>query len=211
VTAFGLDLEAMRAEIASRGAYTLDGLLPAGRVDELADEGESCLGSAEPLKLEEFQLGVEGQLMRSPMRLAVAPGALLNEVHRDGELVELVSSLAGRAMEPSKTVYLYFRGGDFIGLHLDQPACELVLLAALDEDAPPLVVYPELRDSSPEELLELAKASAGAPPGGAALPIRRGSMIALDGGVAPHQTPPRAGDADVSTLVTLCYVARRPS
>jgi hypothetical protein len=51
------------------------------------------------------------------------------------------------------------------------PACELVLPAAVDAVAPPIVVHPELRTLASEQLVELAEKTDGAPPGGITVPV----------------------------------------
>ena len=200
----------LRSALASQGACAVGPFFDAKRTALLCSEAEACFGRAEPMVLDEYQLGVGGQEMRSPVRLVVAEGDRLRETHESEQMVALASELAGRPMQPSHTAYLYYREGDFIGLHLDLPACELTFLAGVDNDAPPLVVHPELRGRSPEELLELARATDGLPEGGVALPVAPGALIALDGGVAPHHTPRHRPAGIASALASLCYVACAP-
>ena len=200
----------LRSALTSQGACAVGPFFDAERTALLSSEAAACFERAEPMVLTEYQLGVGGQQMRSPVRLAVAEGDRLRETHESEQMVTLASELAGAPMQPSHAAYLYYRTGDFIGLHLDLPACELTFLAGVDADAPPLVVHPELRGRSPEELLELARATSGVPEGGVPPPVAPGELIALDGGVAPHHTPRHRPAGRVSALASLCYVACAP-
>ena len=200
----------LRSALAAQGACAVGPFLDRERTALLCSEAAACFERAERRVLDGYELGVGGQEMRSPVRLGTDEGDRLREAHESEEMVALASELGGRPMEPSHTAYLYYREGDFIGLHLDLPACELTFLAGVDDDAPPLVVHPELRGRAPEELLELARATNGLPDGGVALPVAPGALVALDGGVAPHHTPLHRPARRASALATLCYVARAP-
>ncbi len=195
-----------RRELASSGASVLADALDGDVARSLAAEAKESLGSANLFELTSYELGVDGQAMRSPLRLLTAdPGEALGWLHEESGLHRVASRLAGTEMVPSHAAYLHFRPGDFIGLHLDLPACERTFLVAVAGDVPPLVVYPELRDKAPEWLLEAARESAGAPSGGQPMAVPQRGLLALDGGVSPHQTPSARG---AGTLVSLCYVSQ---
>lgn len=180
--------------------------IPLPRADELADEAAASLPRAELTETTAFELYVDGQDMRSPVRYRLAPpGPGLARLHESDALRKLASALLGTGAEPSKTGYLHYLAGDRIGVHTDLPSCELTLLVAVTETAPALVVHPELADLSPEELLRLAEEAGGAPAGGVAVPVERGVAVALYGGGLPHQTRPVAR-AEEGIVATLCYV-----
>jgi hypothetical protein len=195
------------------------GACAAGRLDDdplvlaLVSEASRHLQGAEVVERVEYQLGADEQKMRSPVRFATSDGdEVLHSVHHHPLLLDFVLGLVGRAMYPSKCAYLYFRdGNDFIGLHTDIPACELTLLLGLTGDGGRLVIYPELRDKSPQRLLETGRRANGAPEGGSSLPFHSAEIIALVGGRVPHQTPRRNHETPVVALATLCYVGEGPA
>src|SRR4051812_33900364 len=162
-----VDVDAIAADLGRSGACRTAAIGLAGVIENLAAEAATEAAAAEAVELREYQLGVDGQEMRSPMRFATSGGVALAAIHEHDDLRELISRLAGRPMTPSKSAYLYFEeDDDRIGLHTDLPACELTLVVGIAGDAPPLVTYPELQGTPPAELLQLAQRSDGAPAGG---------------------------------------------
>lgn len=196
----------IRAELEAVGVADWPDALHRDALSSLVDEARGARPDAQLVETTEFELGVNGQRVRSPMRfLAAFGGAALQAIHESDALTEVATRIAGCAMRPSETAYLYFREGDGIGVHTDIPACELTFLVPLGDAAPPLVVHPELRDTDPVDILALARRSSGAPGGGVAIPLPARGVLALDGRVAPHQTRPVSGAGD-AVLATLCYV-----
>jgi hypothetical protein len=196
------------ASILWRDGYgRLEAAIPADTLARLRSEARELQETAGRVETEAYELHADGQDFRSPVRFGVSsPGEELTRLHESDELRALADELAGVKMEPSKVNYLYYGAGDRIGLHTDLPACELVLLAAIDPTAPPLVVHPELRDRTPEELAELAEAVDGAPSGGVSVPLDASALVGLIGGGLPHQTRPVAPGSE-AVVATLCYVA----
>lgn len=183
--------------------------LPANVRSRLRAEAAELEASAARVVTEAFELHAEGQEFRSPVSFRISEsGAELQRLHQSSELRTLANALAQTEMEPTKVGYLYYGAGDRIGLHTDLPACELVLLAAFDAAAPPLVVHPELRTLTPDRLSELAERSDGAPPGGITVPLDEGALVGLIGGGLPHQTRPVAHGSE-AVVVTLCYAGTR--
>jgi hypothetical protein len=206
-----IDVDAVAADLGRRGASRTAAIGLAGVIENLAAEAAIEAAAAEAVELREYQLGVEGQEMRSPMRFGTSGGAVLAAIHEHDDLRELASGLAGRPMTPSKSAYLYFEeDDDRIGLHMDLPACELTLVVGIAGDAPPLVAYPELQGTPPQELLRLAQQSDGAPPGGTPFELAPGEVVALVGGRVPHQTPP-AHRREAGIVASLCYVGSGPA
>jgi hypothetical protein len=181
--------------------------IPADALARLRAEAVELKPTAERVETDAYELGADGQDFRSPVSFGIAsPGEELRRVHESSELRALASELAGSAMEPTKVGYLYYGAGDRIGLHTDLPACELVLLAAFDAAAPPLVVHPELRSLPPEELAALAESTDGSPPGGISVTLDDAALVGLIGGGLPHQTRPVAPGSE-AVVATLCYMA----
>jgi hypothetical protein len=207
-----LDLETAK-EVNRRldavGAGRAGSLAGSDLVAELERESAGEFEGAYGLEATAYELGAEGQAVRSPWRFAVAdPGPVLRSVHESPEAVELVSELAGVEMGPSKASYLYFRdGGDFIGFHTDVPACEVVLLVGISVESAELVLYPHLEHADPAELLELSRRADAAPDGGRALPVEAGGLTALVGRRVPHQTP-KAPRSRRVVQASLCYAGR---
>ena len=175
---------------------------------EWLSEAHELHPRAERIVKEKYELWTDGQEFRSPVSYGIAfDTECLRAVHASQPMLTLASELAGRAMEPTYSGYLYFEDGDFIGLHTDLPACELTFLAPVAADCPPLIVHPELVGQRPEELKELSEAVDGSPTGGTTVPVVPDFLAALFGGGLPHQTR-RVTASDTSIMATLCYAAK---
>jgi hypothetical protein len=199
-----VDADTLRRE----GFGRLRHSLPTDARIRLRAEAAELEAVAARVETNAYELHADGQEFRSPVRFGISEsGAELRRLHESSELRTLASTLAGTEMEPTKVGYLYYRAGDRIGLHTDLPACELVLLAAFDSVAPPLVVHPELRTLTPEQLIELAERTDGAPAGGITVPLDGAALVGLIGGGLPHQTRPVAGGSE-AVVATLCYVGK---
>jgi hypothetical protein len=199
-----IDGAALRRDGFGRLGYSL----PADALDRLRAEAAELKPTAERVETDAYELHADGQDFRSPVSFGIAsPGRELRRLHESGDLRTLANELAGTSMEPSKVGYLYYGAGDRIGLHTDLPACELVLLAAFDTVAPPLVVHPELRSLTPEELAALAESTDGSPPGGISVTLDDAALVGLIGGGLPHQTRPVSAGSE-AVVATLCYMGR---
>lgn len=197
------------ARVRDSGFGRLPAVVPAATIERLRAEAGQLAAAATLTSTAAYELGAEGQDFRSPVRFRMAgAGDELRGLHESATLRRLASDIADTPMEPTKAGYLYYGVGDRIGLHTDLPACELVLLVALEPDAPPLVVHPELRGVPPERLRTLAERADGAPPGGISVPIDDSSFVVLFGGGLPHQTRPVVSGEE-AVVATLCYVGAR--
>jgi hypothetical protein len=195
------DADTLRREGFGRLGYAL----PADARRRLRAEAAELEAVAARVETHAYELRADGQEFRSPVSFGISEtGAELRRLHESSDLCTLASTLAGTEMEPTKAGYLYYGAGDRIGLHSDLPACELVLLAAFDSVAPPLVVHPELRTLTPEQLVELAASTDGAPPGGISVTLDDAALVGLIGGGLPHQTRPVARGSE-AVVATLCY------
>jgi hypothetical protein len=207
-----LELEAAAAldrRLEAVGAGAAAALARRELVEALQEEAASVFDGAFALEASAYELGAEGQAVRSPWRFAVAdPGDSLRSLHESPEAVDLVSRIQGEPMAPSKASYLYFRDdSDFIGFHTDVPSCQVVLLVGITAENADLVLYPDFEHSDPSELLELSRRADGAPGGGTALPVERGHLTALVGRRVPHMTP-RARRSGPVVQASLCYAGR---
>lgn len=193
------------SQLRENGFERLAYALPLPVLDDLRGEAARLRPTAAVVETTAYEVRADGQEFRSPVRYHVSEhGGRLRALHEGDELCGLAADLAGTEMRPTKAGYLFYERDDRIGLHTDLPACELVLLAALDPVAPPLVVHPELRSLTPEELAELAVAVDGAPAGGVNVPLDDSAVVGLFGGGLPHQTRP-VGAGSEAVVLTLCY------
>lgn len=197
------------ARVRDSGFGRLPAAVPAATLARLRAEAEELGAVATLTQTVEYELGADGQDFRSPVRFRMAcAGDELRGLHESATLRRLATEVADEPMEPTNVGYLYYDAGDRIGLHTDLPACELVLLVALEPVAPPLVVHPELRGVPPDQLRALAEGAEGAPSGGISVPIDDSSFVALFGGGLPHQTRP-VSHGEEGVVATLCYVGSR--
>ncbi len=210
MSVFGLrDTADLRDELTALGAGHAGSLAPSQLLAGLEDESTVAFDRAFEFEATAYELGADGQVVRSPWRLAIADaGPILRSVHQSPEAAKLVSEIAGVPLAPTKASYLYFRNDtDFIGFHTDVPACEVVLLVGVTDRSAELVLYPHLEHAEPSELLELSRGSGGAPEGGQSLPVERGGVVALVGRRVPHQTP-RAIRSGRAVQASLCYAGQ---
>lgn len=195
------------SELRRDGVGRLSAAIPPSLLPWLRAEAVELRGSAERVETDAYELYAGGQDFRSPVRFHISEhGDALQQLHEHEELRELASALAGTRMLPTKAGYLHYEEGDRIGLHTDLPACQLVLLAALGAQAPPLVVHPELRGLEPQRLKELAVRTQGTPSGGTDIALDDTAVVGLFGGGLPHQTRPVPSGSE-GVVVTLCYAA----
>lgn len=200
---------AIRTQVTTRGYYSLTDIfreeLAAGVTEEALRQRP--LGTR--MRSASFYLNEAGRYFASPMRFVSSPpGPFLRYLHHHPQTLRLVNAVAAQKMRPTTASYNYYRGGSYIGLHTELPACQLVLIVAAIGAVPPLLVYPQLRGLTPADLLRRAKATAGAPPGGIPLRIPRRGFAILRGRRTPHRRAlVRTGDRTIG-VGTLCYRAQ---
>jgi len=139
--------------------------------------------------------------VNSPMRSCSAtPGQVLLDVHWSDAIPRLIAAETGVVVVPTAASYLYYRSGDFLGIHTDGYALELTLLTLLSGAVEPLDCHLHLADASLEEIKALAETAGGLPAGGTPFGISTEPFL-LSGQRIPHQRGPR--DRDEETVV-LC-------
>jgi hypothetical protein len=199
-------MTALAERLRRDGCARLPDVVAPQALEALRAESQNLRASATTVETSAFELHADGQDFRSPVRFHTSvEGDVLRAIHESRHLCALASDVAATPMRPSKAAYLFYETDDHIGLHTDLPACELVLLAALDAGAPPLVIHPDLRSLTPEELADVAIGANGAPPGGVEIPLDDSAVVALFGGGLPHQTRP-VGARLGAAVATFCYV-----
>jgi hypothetical protein len=140
----------------------------------------------------------------SPRRLrTVSAGPFLRTIHRDARLLDVLEHIAARRLSPTRSSYIYYAPGDYIGLHIDASVCRVTLITSLAGALSPLVVHPSLIDMSPEQLVEISRAHSAMPPGGTRVFVpKAGTFLMLRGSTIPHH---RSAALDSSMIATLCY------
>ena len=134
----------------------------------------------------------------SPCRTRSAnPGRVLHEVHWAGSASRLIAAETSAVVVPTTAAYLYFRSGDFIGIHTHDHGCELTLLTLLtllSGAVEPLHCHLHQVDVPLDEVRVLAEATGGLPRGGTPFNITAAPLL-LSGLRIPHQYRPldRAG------------------
>jgi hypothetical protein len=135
-----------------------------------------------------------------------ATGKALKEIHHGDTLVRAVSQVAGCSLAPTLTNYLYYRKGDFIGLHRDQRVCHSVLLVWLRGPGGPLHIHPDLLGADLGELFSLSRRWNGHPPYSQPYFLQDGPLL-MTGSQHPHHRPPHEDDEDL-IIAAFCFEKR---
>jgi hypothetical protein len=126
-------------------------------------------------------------------------GQVRADVHR--RMAVRASELVEVELHPVQSNYLFYRPGDFLGLHHDQARCPFAVIVLLDGDAGPLCVHPELQGTRPEDLGVLLQPDGHQ--GGERLALQEGPLL-LSGRLLPHHRDPHAGSEPIA-IVTFCF------
>jgi hypothetical protein len=127
-------------------------------------------------------------------------GPTLVAVHEDRALVDLVSERMGRRMYPTRCTYLRYEEGDYLGVHTDQPTCEVSLLFVVDGEAGPLRSYLDETGHDPEWLGDWVRTHGHFPGGGLDCVYEDRKGFALTGRAVPHARLPQTEYALVGAL-----------
>ena len=127
-------------------------------------------------------------------------GPKLIEVHEDPQLVALISSKMGRQMYPTRCTYLRYRDGDYLGVHTDQPTCEVSLMFTVDGDAGPLRSYFDETTHGPDWLHRWVHDNGHFPEGGRDFIYQPREGFALTGRAVPHARLPQYTEAIIGAL-----------
>ncbi|MGH3814706.1 MAG: hypothetical protein ACRDUV_20040 [Pseudonocardiaceae bacterium] len=145
----------------------------------------------------------------SPKRSCSAdPGPVLFDVHWSATIPRLIARETGVVVVPTAAGYLYYRSGDFLGVHTDGYACELTVLTLLRGAVEPLLCHLHLADTPLDEIKNLAETAGGLPEGGTPFEISTEPFL-LSGQRIPHQRGPRERDEETVVLAQ-CYAVLVP-
>jgi hypothetical protein len=197
-----VDMDAS-GSLARNGYCLLPDAVAPGDVAAVAVEACALAMSARRVVGDYYCVNDDGSIS-SPRRLGtVAAGPLLQTIHRDARLLELLEHITARRLSPSRSSYIYYAPGDYIGLHKDASVCRITLITSITGALDPLVVHPSLIDVPPEQLVEISRTHAAMPPGGTRVAVpKAGIFLMLRGSTIPHH---RSAALDTCTIATLCY------
>jgi hypothetical protein len=127
-------------------------------------------------------------------------GPALIHLHEDPELVALISARMGRRMYPTRCTYLRYRRDDYLGVHTDQPTCEVSLMFTVDGEAGPMRSYLDRTGDDPATLHRWIAAHGHFPEGGQDFVYRPREGLALTGRAVPHARLPQPEPAIIGAL-----------
>lgn len=113
-------------------------------------------------------------------------GPVLSAIHEDPVLLDELSVVLGRRMYPTRCTYLPYACADYLGVHTDQPNCEISLLFTIDGEPGPLRSYFEHTTWQPHDLNRWVQDEGNFPDGGDDYVYGEGEAFALTGRVVPH-------------------------
>ncbi|MEV4545570.1 hypothetical protein [Micromonospora echinaurantiaca] len=127
-------------------------------------------------------------------------GPTLVAIHEDPALVAQISARMGRRMYPTRCTYLEYRPGDFLGVHTDQPTCEVSLLFTVDGEPGPMRSYFDRTATGPAALHRWVHDNGQFPDGGRDFVYRPREGFALTGRAVPHARLPQQESAFIGAL-----------
>jgi hypothetical protein len=150
-----------------------------------------------------YRVNADGSVCSPRCLSTIAAGPVLRAIHQDKQRLGQLQRIVGRRVSPTRGSYIYYKPGDYIGLHKDASVCQITLITSVAGAPEPLMVHPSLVSMPSEELLAISRAYSGMPPGGTRIAVPRGEMfLMLLGSAIPHHRP---ATLDCCTIVTLCY------
>jgi hypothetical protein len=127
-------------------------------------------------------------------------GPAIVGIHEDPGLIAAISEQTGRTMYPTQCTYLPYHKGDFLGVHTDQPNCEVAVMFTIDGEPGPLRSYFELAAGDPASLDRWVQDNGSFPGGGHDYVYQQREGYALTGRVVPHARPTQSEYALVGAL-----------
>jgi hypothetical protein len=202
--ALDIDTETLTEQLERHRFVHLQRIFPPETTDALSSEADALKRSAREFAGHEYNLGGNGRVSSPSVHLSARPGARLRAIHEDLNLLTVLRKLTGRPLLPTRASYIFYRAGDFIGLHTDVSPCGLTLISSVLGRTEPLVLHPELQGLTPEQLYETTRQSGGQPEGGLLVDVPVGGALALLGSRVPHNRPLAK---EQNAIATLCYAA----
>jgi hypothetical protein len=127
-------------------------------------------------------------------------GPAIIGIHEDPHLVAAISEQVGRTVYPTRCTYLPYRKGDFLGVHTDQPNCEVSVMFLIDGEPGPLRAYFEVAARDPLALDRWVQDNGSLPDGGEDYVYQQREGYALTGRIVPHARPLQSDYALVGAL-----------
>ncbi|MGO2747368.1 hypothetical protein, partial [Microbacterium sp.] len=92
----------------------------------------------------------------TPLRCRYAQrGPVLERLHRDPDLLTQMREETGlNDLEPSRTSYMFYGSGDYLGIHRDSNACDYTLLIAITDKLDPLRAATSMIDAGNSEIAD---------------------------------------------------------
>jgi hypothetical protein len=139
-------------------------------------------------------------------------GSVQTSFYQSADLSQFLSDELGLMITPTGrrgSFSYHIREGDFIGLHLDNEACDVAVLVLLydnsdpDDPAGSLVLYPDYMGGPLSDIRSN--------PGAASLAVKQlpGQTIVMFGGLVPHFVRP-VREGQVRVMSVLCFRASAP-
>jgi hypothetical protein len=198
----GWDLVARREELARGWSCELDGLWSEPVADALALEADATAASATMALSHGYQVQNGG--LSGPVWYASNEGGdVLRGLLNHNTAIAVASAAAGRAMVPVGAAYLYYRPGNFCGLHTDRRDFEVQLMVSVLGDLGPLLAHPDLLEVPVEELAQRGRCG-DLPTEGLELRYPRLGATVFSGVEIPHQRPHHTGPG-LGAVASLCY------
>ncbi|MBU8860447.1 MULTISPECIES: hypothetical protein [unclassified Micromonospora] len=160
-----------------------------------APRGESFAGGPQP----GWDVEHDALVSRS-MNAYLGAGPTLIKIHEDPALVAEISAHMGRPMHPTRCTYLRYEKGDYLGVHTDQPTCEVSLLFTIAGDPGPMRSYLDETGHDPAWLDRWVREAGNFPDGGLDFIYQPREGLALTGRAVPHARLPQAERAVIGAL-----------
>lgn len=178
--------------------HSFDCALSAATIEALAEEARHQRLHALHVEDSINRVDARGGL-RTRRRMHVAdPGHQLASLH-DGLGTSLANEFGAGKYFPTRSSYIYYDVGDFIGPHHDIQQCQVTLLAALTPDKT-LDIYLDGVEGPPDSVFERFLADALSARATVAMPL--GTVLALRGESLVHAYRPTTSSA---VTAVMCY------
>jgi hypothetical protein len=179
-------------------SYPLDG----PTVDEFHEESVRQFAQAERHEYERATVDEYGTLVCARKNWYGPPGPAMERVHNDPRLLAEVEAATGTPVFPTRSSYIYYEPGDFIGLHVDFALCRYTLLARLTARPDPLFVCPSLRGLPVEAIRDVCDTDYREHGQPVQVPVD--GFLLLRGSATPHFRPPAKLEC---RTISLCFDA----
>lgn len=141
----------------------------------------------------------DGTAVRSAARFReIGGGKVLSKIHNSSSLRALARSVLGRPSAPTRSAYLLYEAGDFLGLHTDAPHSALTFIGAPLGQVPPVHMHSAFQPTV-QEIFAIIENSGIHPSEGIAVPIPNRGFVSLVGSI-PHHRPPVSKPSIIATM-----------